>query len=90
MGTKQHPIDCVVRILGSIISAIAPEEDSVGPTKSGRGTIDMSRMAMLKRVSRLYRIGRGCYLVSYFRPARPSGRRSVGSLLLPDLVLLSY
>jgi hypothetical protein len=44
-------------------------------TKFDRGTIDMSRMAMLKRGLRLYHIRRGCYLVSSFQL---SGRADEG------------
>jgi hypothetical protein len=70
MGTEQHPVDCVVCILGSITSALLLYEELVGRTKSGRGTIDMSGMAMLGRGLRLYRIRRGCYRVSpvYLQP----------------------
>ena len=61
---------------------------SGGPTKSDRGTIDMSRMAMSRRGLRLYRIGRVYCIISLGSFPREKDR--VGSLLLPDLVLLSY
>jgi len=66
MGTEQHPVYCVVRILGSMILAtvsVARIRRS-GLTRSGRETIDKSRMAMSRRELRLYRIGKGYCLVS--------------------------